>query len=255
MAIIHAVHITQSGTYYEWFNLPTHEFSANKTTSRLDALAFQPAKEQRKVANRWNHYILGHDYLRNAARLCPQTREWVLSLAALPFTVEFFLLQSKLWPDDVTISEKRRRRNCFSLNETVLGCEYITVKKPVDKRTKEPIEPAHKFEVTLEPDLFTQEKLILVNNPSDARNDWADHRYALYADYQRRVHGENEYSEFSPRGFERFLCSGIKQGYRIVDGQTQKLGSYHQCYRLNGRLIALGVLDLLPNCVSSVYLM
>lgn len=69
------------------------------------------------------------------------------------------------------ISEKRRRRNCFSLSETVLGCDYINVKRPVDKWTKEPIEPAHKFEVTLEPDLFTREKLLLMNNPLEARND------------------------------------------------------------------------------------
>jgi Arginine-tRNA-protein transferase, C terminus len=30
-------------------------------------------------------------------------------------------------------------------------------------------------------------------------------------------------------------------------------GSYHQLYRLDGQLIAIGVLDILPSCVSSVY--
>jgi arginyl-tRNA---protein transferase len=30
-------------------------------------------------------------------------------------------------------------------------------------------------------------------------------------------------------------------------------GSYHQLYRLDGKLIAIGVLDVLPACVSSVY--
>ena len=35
----------------------------------------------------------------------------------------------------------------------------------------------------------------------------------------------------------------------------RKLGSYHHCYRLDGRLVAMGVWDLLPGCVSSVYLM
>jgi arginine-tRNA-protein transferase len=40
----------------------------------------------------------------------------------------------------------------------------------------------------------------------------------------------------------------------MVDGKAQKLGSYHQCYRLDGRLVAMGVLDLLPHCVSGVYL-
>jgi arginyl-tRNA---protein transferase len=34
----------------------------------------------------------------------------------------------------------------------------VNVKRPIDKETKEPIEPAHKFEVTLEPDTFTEEK-------------------------------------------------------------------------------------------------
>lgn len=32
-------------------------------------------------------------------------------------------------------------------------------------------------------------------------------------------------------------------------------GSYHQMYRLDGELIAVGVLDILPGCVSSVYFM
>lgn len=37
------------------------------------------------------------------------------------------------------------------------------------------------------------------------------------------------------------------------DGKERKLGSFHQCYRLDGKLVAIGVLDLLPDCVSAVY--
>ena len=33
------------------------------------------------------------------------------------------------------------------------------------------------------------------------------------------------------------------------------MGSFHQMYRLNGRLIAMAVLDFLPWCVSGVYFM
>ena len=32
-------------------------------------------------------------------------------------------------------------------------------------------------------------------------------------------------------------------------------GSYHQMYRVDGKLIAVGVLDILPSSVSSVYFM
>ena len=31
-------------------------------------------------------------------------------------------------------------------------------------------------------------------------------------------------------------------------------GSFHQQYWLDGKLIAVGVIDILPKCVSSVYL-
>jgi len=37
-------------------------------------------------------------------------------------------------------------------------------------------------------------------------------------------------------------------------GPGQGFGTYHNQYWLDNKLIAVGVLDLLPNCVSSVYL-
>lgn len=98
-----------------------------------------------------------------------------------------------------------------------------------------PPNPERKFEVTLEQDTFTEEK------------------YALFENYQRIVHREPPKS-ITKRGFRRFLCeSPLKRKTRDLNGREQKLGSYHQCYRLDGRLIAMGVLDLLPHCVSAVY--
>ena len=37
------------------------------------------------------------------------------------------------------------------------------------------------------------------------------------------------------------------------DHLPRNYGSYHQLYKLDGQLIALAVLDILPKCVSSVY--
>jgi hypothetical protein len=44
-------------------------------TLRLEASAYQSRRDQRKAINRWNNYILGPEYIRKAARLCPRTRE------------------------------------------------------------------------------------------------------------------------------------------------------------------------------------
>ncbi|KAL8734700.1 MAG: hypothetical protein Q9166_001356 [cf. Caloplaca sp. 2 TL-2023] len=118
---------------------------------------------------------------------------------------------------------------------TVHETESPRVQRPTDLKTQTPIGPAHEFEVCLEPDNYTEEK------------------YKLYENYQLNVHKERS-GEFSRTGFQRFLCSGLGQSHRVINGMKQKLGSYHQCYRLDGRLVAMGVLDLLPGCVSSVYL-
>ncbi|KAL9596162.1 MAG: hypothetical protein Q9219_005982 [cf. Caloplaca sp. 3 TL-2023] len=132
--------------------------------------------------------------------------------------------------------QKRWRKNHFDLHTAIHEAEFSHVERPTNPKTKEPIAPAHKFEVYLEPDNYTEEK------------------YSLFENYQRHVHKESP-SEVTRSGFKRFLCSGLGQTSHQGNGLEQKLGSYHQCYRLDGRLVAIGVLDLLPGCVSSVYLL
>jgi len=79
-------------------------------------------------------------------------------------------------------------------------------------------------------------------------------RWNVFLAYQMKVHKEPK-SRWNHQSFKRFLCSGLDRRTIRINDITQKLGSYHQCYRLDGKLIAVGVLDLLPHGVSSVYLL
>ncbi|KAF2760622.1 arginine-tRNA-protein transferase 1 [Pseudovirgaria hyperparasitica] len=167
-------------------------------TIRLPVSEFAPSKDQRQALNKWNKFVLGDDYIKESARLRPRSRE-----------------------------QKARERSSFDLAHALRESEYANLSLPP--------EPAHRFEVTLEPADFTEEK------------------YQAFENYQRNVHREQP-SEISRDGFRRFLCdSPLQQVVRNIAGKEQKLGSYHQCYRLDGQLIAIGVLDLLPHGVSSVY--
>ncbi|KAG8706630.1 Arginyl-tRNA--protein transferase 1 [Ceratobasidium sp. 395] len=104
--------------------------------------------------------------------------------------------------------------------------------------------PVHRFEVTVEPSSFTDEK------------------YQLYLQYQESVHAD---TGNTPSGFKRFLVeSAIRLEPIIYKNPPAKsspyplpthYGSYHQMYRVDGKLIAIGVIDILPGCVSSVYFM
>ncbi|XP_059215216.1 arginyl-tRNA--protein transferase 1 isoform X4 [Centropristis striata] len=76
---------------------------------------------------------------------------------------------------------------------------------------------------------------------------------ALYARYQMAIHGDDP-SECSESEFRRFLCDSPLEAEHSPDGPEVGYGSFHQQYWLDGRIVAVGVLDILPTCVSSVYL-
>ncbi|XP_029926154.1 arginyl-tRNA--protein transferase 1 isoform X3 [Myripristis murdjan] len=76
---------------------------------------------------------------------------------------------------------------------------------------------------------------------------------ALYARYQMAVHGDAP-SECNESEFRRFLCDSPLEAEFSPDGPEVGYGSFHQQYWLDGRIVAVGVIDILPNCVSSVYL-
>ncbi|KAJ5220974.1 arginine-tRNA-protein transferase [Penicillium citrinum] len=196
----------RSGTLYYKQNL--RRSCCPHYTLRLEATAYQSRRDQRKAINRWNKFVLGPEYIRKAARLCPRSRE-----------------------------EKKFRKCNFDLLSSVHESEYSHVKRPIDPSTKRALEPAHRFEVNIEAD-----------SPSQAK-------YELFLKYQTTIHKE-DLSRWKLKDFSRFLCSGIKRSPATVTKSNEsekKLGSWHQCYRLDGKLIAVAVLDLLPSGVSSVY--
>ena len=108
-------------------------------------------------------------------------------------------------------------------------------------------------------------------------------RYQLYKKYQIAVHGDAP-SKITPTGFKRFLVDSplfdsskyssekksVKSGEvnesvsvrNFNAGETDQnnipkkwqYGTYHQLHRLDGRLVAVGVVDILPSGLSSVYL-
>uniref|UniRef100_A0A8C4SZE3 Arginyl-tRNA--protein transferase 1 n=1 Tax=Erpetoichthys calabaricus TaxID=27687 RepID=A0A8C4SZE3_ERPCA len=54
--------------------------------------------------------------------------------------------------------------------------------------------------------------------------------------------------------FRRFLCDSPLEADCPPSGPECGYGSFHQQYWLDGKIIAVGVIDILPSCVSSVYL-
>ena len=74
--------------------------------------------------------------------------------------------------------------------------------------------------------------------------------YMVYKNYQQQIHGDSP-SECDMRTFGMFLCDSPLIP-REENGVV--LGAFHQQYLVDGRIVAVGVIDILPSCLSSVYL-
>nr|XP_042140478.1 arginyl-tRNA--protein transferase 1 isoform X4 [Peromyscus maniculatus bairdii] len=77
--------------------------------------------------------------------------------------------------------------------------------------------------------------------------------FSLYAKYQVAIH-QDAPVECGKTEFTRFLCSSPLEAEHPANGPECGYGSFHQQYWLDGKIIAVGVIDILPYCVSSVYL-
>nr|GAT54050.1 predicted protein [Mycena chlorophos] len=96
----------------------------------------------------------------------------------------------------------------------------------------------HSFEVILEPSSYSEEK------------------FELFCKYQECIHQDDDNT---PSSFRRFLVESPLRPIPIPYTKDPPshlpatYRSYHQLYRVDGVLIAVAVLDILPGCVSSVY--
>ncbi|XP_007935015.1 arginyl-tRNA--protein transferase 1 [Orycteropus afer afer] len=106
-----------------------------------------------------------------------------------------------------------------------------------------PEDAAHKLEVRLVPVSFEDPEFKSSFSQS----------FSLYVKYQMTIH-QDPPDECGKTEFTRFLCSSPLEAENPPDGPECGYGSFHQQYWLDGKIIAVGVIDILPHCVSSVYL-
>ncbi|KAH9994119.1 arginine-tRNA-protein transferase [Russula compacta] len=173
-------------------------------TIKLDATEFKASKSQRKLANRWASFVLSGARTAEDSSTTPSKGK------------------------DAS-SSKRPRSN---LEDAI----YAPESSPGGAHSN----PAHVFEVTLEPSSYSDEK------------------FALYCSYEKHIHKKENRTRGNFKGFlveTPLQMEPIPYPSAPPAGLPSHYGSYHQLYRLDGRLVAMGVIDILPSCVSSVYFM
>ncbi|KAK0178712.1 hypothetical protein PV327_007575 [Microctonus hyperodae] len=142
---------------------------------------------------------------------------------------------------------ERAKNRLLAQGKTLEEIEIIYKKKKEQKRPK-------KIEDLLDNIIDGKNKLELklVRVSSEDFMETLDESVELFKKYQIAVHNDEPY-ECDKQSFLNFLGKTPLQHFVAESGPPLGYGSFHQQYWLNNKLIAVGVIDILPYCVSSVY--
>ncbi|XP_069750572.1 arginyl-tRNA--protein transferase 1-like isoform X2 [Narcine bancroftii] len=106
-----------------------------------------------------------------------------------------------------------------------------------------PVAALHQLEV----------KLLRLSPPSPELQATFGESYKVYKRYQMHVHKDTELMA-SEAEYRRFFCSTPLLGEDPADGPDTGYGSFIEQFLLDGKIIALGLLDILPEGINSQYL-
>lgn len=88
------------------------------------------------------------------------------------------------------------------------------------------------------------------------RSSFDPEEFALYRRYQSQVHNDKP-QNLTENSYRRFLVDTPLLYVSPTGDSTVPpcgFGSFHQQYLVDGKLVAVGVIDILPKCLSSKYL-
>ncbi|XP_053983183.1 arginyl-tRNA--protein transferase 1 isoform X1 [Hylaeus volcanicus] len=95
-------------------------------------------------------------------------------------------------------------------------------------------------------------KLVRTSPMSSGYQKTSKISYMVYKKFETIILGEPT-AKVTEERYTRFLVRSPLQQWKPNDGPPCGYGSFHEQYWLDNELIAVGVIDILPSCVSSVY--
>ncbi|KAG0220196.1 Arginyl-tRNA--protein transferase 1 [Mortierella sp. NVP41] len=214
-------------------------------TIRMRANDFEASKHQRQVINRFNNFVQEGDdnFDKDIASRQQESVSAEKGASAnstepevgseLPAAFEGSTTAAETAAATATAGKKQKPRKApknvaTDLRTRIRSSEYLL--SPDITSWK------HRLRIKLEPSSFTEEK------------------HALYTKYQMQIHHEPR-SKCQAKNFTNFLIDSPLTATKTSDWTEEDpgYGSFHQCYYLDEKLIAVSVIDILPSCVSAVY--
>ena len=230
-------------------------------TIRLDACAFAPSKSQRKVEKRWRRYLDGEldddgkrideggegdkDASRGGERHGADASGVSASASCGDRDAEMTRAAEMRDADATrkkkTVTTKKKKKRSFEIREAPSSFD------------EEEYQLWRRYQISVHGDdegslSKTSYRRFLVDTPlrlreapvAEPENDEAQGGWVEWPGY----------SQTKKAPANRNAAAGVR---RFVPPPRCGFGSFHHQYRVDGRLVAVGVVDVLPRCLSSKY--
>ena len=146
---------------------------------------------------------------------------------------------------------EKPKKSHTQLNYEILKSQ--TALNPKDQQVIEDFEELISDKTKIENEKNTQKESLIARKLEMKleKANFSDESFALYVKYCKLIHNKDKEEK---SGYKRFLCEQALEYNTIVNGdKILQLGCYHMNYYLDGKLVAVGVIDIFPECLSSVY--
>jgi len=139
---------------------------------------------------------------------------------------------------------------------------YSTAKDVCSDKENQSVAPSNKSSIkheskgcSVEPEKSQKNKKVLEIHLK--RTYFDPEEFALYRKYQIQVHNDKP-EEVTESSYRSFLIDTPLIFVRPSGDDSVPscgFGSFHQQYRIDGKLIAVGVIDILPKCVEQIFIL
>nr|CAG4641695.1 EOG090X06AF [Eurycercus lamellatus] len=223
-------------------------------TIRCDAVNFQLNRSHKKVLKKVHNFLLKGVGNRNQVSMEKETTSEVSDSVReeIPSMLRNKVKKSEMVVENAAVGTENWR-------VPQKKAKLIRIEKKMQKTggilEKSSQTPSKSLEEFLKVESITAAhhlEIKLVNTSSPEFQVSMAESWKLYVKYQVTVHNDEE-AECNMEQFKRFLCKSPLQKHTPKDGLYTGYGSFHQQYYLDGKLISVGVIDILPTCLSSVY--
>lgn len=205
-----------SGFYLYDDNVMHHDSGSHGSNVSNNATAGQDSNGLSKVGQKRTHPVSPGKGPDPAKKPCRKAKE-----------IRRERRESKGLPSNSRAPKQEHHKEGLSLREMVLQEQQL-------------VAPKHRLEVELHP----------VKPPSQKLEDTKEESYQLYEKFQDKIHpGKIRFKDYS-----QFLWGFCDSCMTNVDDGETLLGTFHQQYYLDGKLVAVSIIDILPHYFVSIYL-